>query len=168
MHRHFTFFVVIYLWLIVMTGCTEAKEQGSKINLDVNAISEVHFKLNDSVHFILTLQPNGLKSINRYKNHVLDGEQLVFGPNGQLVDKLTTKSGVSNGHQYQFFPSGSLKNFTYYEGIYPAYFGVEYWDNPLNTIHKSIHYGERGSIERIKLFDTLGYFISDSVPATQY
>ena len=155
--------ILFMFWgLIFLCSCRDNSD--NRLTISPSSKSEIKIDLNDSVYYLVTLKQNGFRSINRYTNDILDGEQLVFGELGKLEAKYTVKMGISSGHQYHFFESGSLKNYTYYKGIYPTYFGVQYWDNPLNTINESIHYGDRGRIDRIKFFDSLGYPIKDSIP----
>ena len=113
---------------------------------------------------VVNFKNNRITNIIKLINNKENGERLLFYSNGKLSKKAIVSHGIYTDYCYEFYPSGSALAYTFYCGIYPSYFGIEYWDGPLNTMKKSIHYGERGKIERIRFFDSLGNFIKDSIP----
>lgn len=155
--------VIIFLFLI---SCNEKNSnQNKKIIIGKNdKIQSIEIVESDSTKSIIFIKDGKVENINKYKNEKLNGEQLRFYDNGMLSKKANVSNGVSEGYIYEFYPSGSILSYNYYCQIYPCYFGVEYWDNPLNTLKKSIHYGKKGSIDKVRLFDTLGNFTKDSIP----
>jgi hypothetical protein len=154
----------IFTTMSLLYACNEKGRNSN--NLVINnkdAISTITVIENDSMKSVITIKSGKVETLNKFLNEKLNGEQLKFYPKGGVAKKANVSVGISEGYVYEFYPSGSVLSYNYFCNIYPCYFGVEYWDNPLNTIKKSIHYGNKGNINKIRLFDTLGIFIKDSI-----
>jgi hypothetical protein len=156
--------ITILVLSIYACNSSDTKKNDRIVIIKSVKVQTIEVIENDSMKSIIIIKDGKVENIDKYKNGKLNGEQLKFYDNGLLSKKINTSNGITEGHKYEFYPSGSILSYNYYCQIYPCYFGVEYWDSPLNTLKKSIHYGKRGEIEKVKLFDTLGYFIKDSVP----
>jgi hypothetical protein len=152
--------------VVVLSSCYDntGGENGNIIIREQEKIKSIEIFENDSTKSVIILKDGKIETISKFKKGKLNGEQLKFFSNGNLSKKGGVSNGLSNGYIYEFYPSGSILSFNYYCQIYPCNFGVEYWDGPLNTLKKSIHYGERGNVDKVRLFDSLGYFIKDSFP----
>lgn len=153
---------LVILSLILYSCNSDVNE---KIIIDSkNKIRNVEIVENDTTKTIISIRNGKIESISRYLNNKMNGEQLKFYENGNLAKKIEASGGNKKGYNYEFYPSGSILSYNFYCEIYPCYYGVEYWNGPLNTLKKSIHYGKKGEIYKIRLFDSLGYFIKDTLP----
>lgn len=109
-----------------------------------------------------------LENLNAFKKengHEISNEQQVkFYENGKVALLLESVNGIPNGHTYKFYKSGALKNNTFYVNGRPLLNAIEYWDDNFGLFRESIHFYEDGQIAKIKVFDSLGHYLRDSIP----
>lgn len=160
------FFLLLLLFFSVLNSCKNKEINNSESTIVISTKQNQNIELvnNDSEKTIINIDNGKIKHIYKLVNDNYDGEILRFHDNGILKLKTNVFNGVTNTHSYGFYDNGAIKDFTFYCDFYPCHFGVEYWNNPLSTVKKSIHYGEKGKIIKIKIFDEHGYHIKDSIP----
>ena len=155
---------MIVVFCLFLFACKSNKKPETITLQKKDSIQKVEIVENDYTKTVINLKGAQIESIIKYVNNKMTGEQLSFHKNGFLSKKLQTLKGITEGHRYEFYESGAFMSHTYYKDIYPAFFGTQYWDGPYGLMKSSIHYKDRGEIERVRIFDTLGNFSKDSVP----
>lgn len=155
------FFTLIF---ISMLSC-KSKTESTILRIDKNEkIHSIQLIENDSLKTVINVKDGKILSISKYRNKKLNGELLSFYQNGELSKKQQISDGISNGHYYEFYESGALAFHNYYCNLYPCLYGVELWDQCYEVMRTQIYYGERGEIKKLRLYDTLGNFLKDSIP----
>jgi antitoxin component YwqK of YwqJK toxin-antitoxin module len=160
-------FISIFI-ICHLIGCnTGISNEKNKVVFDrTNSLRYIYLKKNDSLSIQINLDSSlGIKSILELKKGIIDGQSLVFYPSGQLQKKVQSVGGVREGHTQYFYESGALWRDLYYYFGKPHTYAAEYWDGNYGITKYSIHFGERGKILKIKTFDSLGYFLKDSIPS---
>jgi antitoxin component YwqK of YwqJK toxin-antitoxin module len=146
----------------------KTKKDGSVTIEKKDFVNRIILPQTDSSRLEIILnEDHSIKSVTRYSKSEFNGEQLSFHRNGRVAKKFEAWENVYHGHYYEFYESGAIAADNFFCNSYPCNYAAEYWDGPFGIMKKSIHYGDKGKIDRIRLFDTLGNFIKDSVPLVQ-
>jgi antitoxin component YwqK of YwqJK toxin-antitoxin module len=156
--------IALFLLMMMCLSCNIQRDDALTIKRE-QPVSKIILPLSDSTRIEIRLNDNhSIKSITQYKKSEFNGEQLNFHQNGRLHKKFEAWENIYHGHNYEFFESGALAADNFFCNSYPCTYGAEYWDGPHGIMKKSIHYGTKGEIVRIKFFDSSGNFIKDSTP----
>lgn len=153
--------------LLSSIGCNNSipKKNGRIVIDGSEKIKTILLKKDDSVEIRIVLDSAlNFKSIYQTNRGIIEGQALIFYPDGRLEKKVLSEDGIRMGRAQYFYESGALKGDLYFYNGRPNVYGVEYWDGKYGLTKYSIHFDEHGKIEKMKVYDSLGYYIKDSVP----
>ncbi len=154
--------IIAFMMTVSLLSCRSEKERSDTIELDAKGVYKVVVKKSDSTSIIVEFDKGEIKSVLSYKYNSLHGEQLKF-KNERLVEKVETRNGASEGHEYLFYPSGALYLHNFFYNYKPYKYGVELWDECYEVMKKQIYYNDNGEVKRVRLFDSTGVHLRDSI-----
>jgi antitoxin component YwqK of YwqJK toxin-antitoxin module len=159
---------ILIAFLFYSASCSPNRSKKEKDTLTINKNDKIHtirITKNDSITEVIQLDSQlNFVFIAEVNNGVISGPALNFYPNGQVSKKVDTKFGVRDGHVQYYYESGALKIDLFYYFGRPIIYGAEYYDGRYGITKYSIRFGDKKGIVKIKIFDSLGNFLRDSIP----
>ena len=163
-------FILLVSFVVFICSCRDRfiKDKNNKNVIEIekpDKVEVVQLRLNDSMYIRINLDSGvQLRSIVWHNKNSIDGESLVFYPNGRLKKKVTNKDNLRDGHAQYFYESGSIKSDLLYYNGKPSYYGVEYWDYYFSIPKHVYVFGDKGIVSKIRNYDTSGNYLRDSTP----